>query len=386
LNIGFLTSEYPHVRTGTSGGIGTSIKNLADALTKLNHRVTVFVYGQAVDSEFSDGRTNIVQIQNVKFKGFSWYLTRKKIQNIINENVSLKKLNIIEAPDWTGITAFMKLKCPLVIKLHGSDTYFCHLDKRTVRYRNFFQEKKALGSADAHVSVSAFTAETTNRIFNQNLKYEIIPNGITLPEHKYLEMPTDEIQINRKILYAGTLIRKKGVLELPLIFNEVIKLNKSAELVIAGGDTPDIKTGGGSTWDLMKPLFSPEAFEQVNYEGRVPYDRMSEFYRLAEVCVFPSYAEAFPVSWLEAMAMGKAVVASDIGWAHEVIEDGISGILCNPADPKKFAGNIADVLIDKRLRTYLGDNARSRVKNNFSAEIIADKTFDFYKRVIDGRK
>ena len=35
----------------------------------------------------------------------------------------------IEAPDWTGITAFMRLKAPLVIRFHGSDTYFCHLEK-----------------------------------------------------------------------------------------------------------------------------------------------------------------------------------------------------------------------------------------------------------------
>jgi glycosyltransferase involved in cell wall biosynthesis len=86
------------------------------------------------------------------------------------------------------------------------------------------------------------------------------------------------------------------------------------------------------------------------------------------------------------MAMGKAVVASDIGWAHEVIDDGISGILCSPADHKKFASNIADVLSDSKLRIYLGDNARSRVEKNFSAEIIAEKTIDFYKSVIDHRE
>ncbi len=386
MNIGFLTSEYPHNNTGSSGGIGTSIKNLADALTELGHRVTVFVYGQAADDEFSDGPIRIAQIQNVRYNGLSWYLTRKKIQNVINKQVIGKQLDIIEAPDWTGITAFMRLKCPLVIKLHGSDTYFCHFDKRPVRFRNFFLEKKALGSADAHISVSAFSAETTNRIFKQKLEYEVIPNGIRLPGYKYLEKPADELQINNKILYAGTLIRKKGVLELPLIFNEVFKLNKSAELIIAGGDTPDIKTGSRSTWDLMKPLFSPEAFEQVSYLGRVPYDKMDEIYKKAVVCVFPSYAEAFPVSWLEAMAMSKAVVASDIGWAPEVIEDGISGILCNPADHKKFAGNIAAVLNDSGLRAFMGVNARSRVEKNFSAEIIAEKTIDFYQSVIDHRK
>ncbi len=386
MHIGFLTSEYPHNKTGTSGGIGTSIKNLANALTNLGHRATVFIYGQAIDDEFLDGQISVVQIRNIKFKGLSWYLTRTKIQNIINKHVVGKNLDIIEAPDWTGITAFMKLKCPLVIKLHGSDTYFCHMDKRPVKYKNYFFEKKALKSADAYISVSSYTAEITNRIFNVNLLYEIIPNGIRIPACNDFEDKRHENASNHKILYLGTLIRKKGVLELPLIFNEVVKLNKSAELVIVGGDASDIKTGSKSTWDLMKSLFSTAAFAKVHYHGKMPYDKMPGFYRSVSVCVFPSFAEAFPVSWLEAMAMGKAVVASDIGWAHEVIEDGISGILCNPVDHKKFAGNIVSVLNDNRLRTYLGDNARSRVENSFSAEIIAGKTLDFYKRVIDSRE
>jgi len=384
MNIGFLTSEYPHNKTGASGGIGTSIKNLAAALIKLDNKVTVFIYGQAIDNEFLDGRVNIVQIRNIKFKGLSWYLTRKKIQNILNRHITEKGLQIVEAPDWTGITAFMKLNCPVVIKLHGSDTYFCRLDKRPVKFHNYFLEKQALKKADAYISVSVFAAEITNEVFNLGLPCEIIPNGISLPAAEG-SFDNDLTDNNRKILYAGTLIRKKGVLDLPLIFNEVNKSCKSAELVIVGGDTPDIKTGSISTWKLMKSLFSEEAFKRVRYLGKIPNERMNEYYSTASVCVFPSYAEAFPVTWLEAMAMGRAVVASDIGWAHEIIEDGVSGILCNPSEHKKFAGHIIDILNDNKLKTSLGNSARSRVKENFSEEIIVEKTIDFYKKVAERR-
>jgi len=57
-------------------------------------------------------------------------------------------------PDWTGISAFMNLKCPIVIKCHGSDTYFCALEKRKQKFKNYFLEKKALKSADYILSVS----------------------------------------------------------------------------------------------------------------------------------------------------------------------------------------------------------------------------------------
>jgi hypothetical protein len=60
-----------------------------------------------------------------------------------------------------------------VIRLNGSDTYFCNLDYRMVKWKNKFHEKRALQKADALLSVSKFTADKTNEIFNieGNLQY-----------------------------------------------------------------------------------------------------------------------------------------------------------------------------------------------------------------------
>ena len=383
MNIGFLTSEYPHSRTGSSGGIGTSIKNLGIALSKLDQKVTVYVYGQANDDEFQDEGLSIVQIRNKKLKGLSWYLTRKKIQGIINKHISERGLQLVEAPDWTGITAFMKLKCPAVIKLHGSDTYFCHLDHRPVKKWNYFLEKLALKNASAHISVSSFTARLTNEIFGLNLRFEIIPNGIHINENYQINHNKSKLGCNHLILYVGTLIRKKGALELPLIFNEVNKINEDVELVLVGNDSADTKTGSPSTWGMMEPLFTPRALMKVRYCGRKPHDEIGEFYNSASVCVFPSFAEAFPVSWIEAMSRGKAIVASDIGWAREVIEDGISGILCNPVDHKLYSKYILEILNSKELQSELGEKAKERIMQNFTAEITASKTLNCYKRVIN---
>lgn len=380
MHIGFITSEYPHANIATTGGIGTSIKILGKALTCLKHSVTIYVYGQKTDNKFSDDGLLIVTIKNVKFKGFSWYLTRKKIQRIINDHNAKSKIDIVEAPDWTGITAFMHLKCPVVIKLHGSDTYFCHLENRSVKRWNYFLEKKALKTADAHISVSSFTARLTNKVFGLNIDYEVIHNGIGLRNRyeKHLEVPA-----SNRILYVGTMIRKKGVLELPLIFNEVHKYNKNAELILVGGDSDDILTGSPSTWTLMKSLFSTEALGKVKYEGKKPHDKLEEYYRTSTVCVFPSFAEAFPISWLEAMSYQKAIVASDVGWACELIEDGFSGILCNPHNHQEFANNILELLDNKDLRSELGLKASERARDYFSSEIIAAKSASFYRKIVD---
>ena len=110
MKIAFLTSEYPHKKTSASGGIGTSIKNLANGIISLGHQVIILVYAQDTDAVFLDESIEIHQIQNIKFKGLSWFLTRKKIEKSINKLYSENKIDIVEAPDWTGITSFIKPK------------------------------------------------------------------------------------------------------------------------------------------------------------------------------------------------------------------------------------------------------------------------------------
>lgn len=384
MHIAFLTPEYPHAKTGSAGGIGTSIQNLAESLMALGHQVRILVYGQKVDAIFEQDGIVIQQIKNVKIKGLSWYLTRKKLERIINDLYDKQLIDIVEAPDWTGITSFIQpKKCPVVIKLHGSDTYFCHLDQRPVKWWNRFHEKRALQKADGHISVSRFTAEMTNELFGLQLRFAIIPNGIN-PE-KFQPDPSIT-KVPDTILYFGTLIRKKGLLELPLIFNAVVAKNPKAQLFLVGRDAFDIQTGSASTWQLMQALFTPEALQQVHYMGGVPYADVRMHIAQAAVCVFPSFAEALPVSWLEAMAMEKAIVASNIGWASEVIASGKEGILVHSKDHEAYAHAILDVLEDDHQNTTFGKKAAQKIQAVFANNLIAMQSVTFYQTIIANKK
>lgn len=379
MKIGFLTPEYPHQKTGNSGGLGTSIKNLAHALTDLGHEVIVLVYGQGYDAVFKDANVEIHQLKNVKFKGLSWFLTRKKIEKTINILFEQNKIEIIEATDWTGITSFIKpKKCPIVIKLNGSDTYFCHLDNRPVKWINKFHEKRALKNANGHVSVSNYTAKMTNQVFTQNNIFEIIPNGIDM------RLFQKDFESNEKnvILYFGTLIRKKGLLELPYVFNIIHEKNPNAQLILVGKDASDIISGSPSTWNMMQELFTPNALQKVTYLGPVVYSEIKKQIEKATVCVFPTFAEALPVSWLEAMAMEKAIVASNIGWGNEIVENGISGFLAHPTEHQEYADKILKLLENDTLRIEMEQNAKTRIENLFEINVVAKQNLDYYKKII----
>jgi glycosyltransferase involved in cell wall biosynthesis len=380
MNIAFLTPEYPYSNTGHSGGIGTSIKNLAIGLLAQGCKVRVLVYGQKGDAIFDDEGICIQQIKNVKIKGISWWLTQKKIQKIINQLYDAREIDVIEAPDWTGITSFISpKKCPIVIRLHGSDTYFCHLDKRPVKSINKFHEKRALQNADGLLSVSHYTAEVTNILFGLNKEFTIIPNPI---DTQLFSFNVENSNVENNILYFGSLIRKKGLLELPLIFNKVVEKNPRVKLILVGKDVPDIATGNSSTWDLMQELFSDQAKDQVSYLGSIPYTEIKAKIAEATLCVFPSFAEALPVSWLEAMAMGKAIVASNIGWATEMIDDGKSGFLVDPKNHNLFAGKVLELLENKELQLEMSKEARYRVESIFDIQKIALQNIEYYRGII----
>lgn len=393
MKIAFLTPEYPHPKTGSSGGIGTSIKNLAKGLLQEGCSVRVLVYGQKEEGVFEDEGILIEQIQNIKFKGVSWYLTRKKLERIINQLYANQEIDLVEAPDWTGITSFIQpKKCPIVIRLNGSDTYFCHLDHRPVKWMNKFHEKRALQKADGLVSVSQFTADLTNTVFGLQKNFTIIPNAIDVD---MFDTGNDNFNDNinvyessndkHTILYFGSLIRKKGLLELPLIFNEVIRKNPQAQLLLIGKDVPDIISGNPSTWVMMQFLFTPEALQKVHYLGSVPYADIKNHIKAASLCVFPTFAEALPVSWIEAMALQKSIVASNIGWAKEVIADGVEGFLVHPKAHQQYAERILELLENPKKQKNFGVAAREKVKEKFSIQIVAQQSLVFYRSIIQSK-
>lgn len=378
MKIAFLTPEYPNSKTGNSGGIGTSIKNLAIGLLAQGISVRILVYGQNEDNSFTDEGIFIQQIKNVKFKGFSWFFTRKKLERIINGLYADKKIDLVEVPDWTGITSFIKPdKCPVIIRIHGSDTYFCHLDNRSVKWINKFHEKRALQNADKLISVSQFTADKTNYVFGLNKKFEIIPNPI---DTQLFQAEYSNKKLGQNILYFGSLIRKKGLLELPHIFNKVVENFPEARLILIGRDVPDIISGNGSTWQMMQNIFSDKAIKNVEYLGSIPYDQIKQKIEQSKICVFPSFAEAFPVSWLEAMALEKPIVASNIGWAVEMIEDGKNGFLVDPKNHELYAQKIVQFLDNHTLCLQFGKDARQKVENSFDIKRIARQNIEFYRQ------
>lgn len=381
MHIGLITPEYPHPKVSHAAGIATSIKNLAITFVKKGVKVTVFVYHQNENTIIEDQGVIIHLIQKKIYNFFGWYLYRKHLQNYINTIIKAKKINLLEAPDWTGITAFMSFKVPLVIRFHGSDAYFCKLENRKQKFKNFVFEKKALKKASAFIAPTTYAGLETQKIFGLDKnKIKTIHYGLKLED--FTNKNPEEFETNT-ILYIGTIIRKKGVLELAEMFNKVIEVNPEAKLILIGGDASDIKTGSASTYKLMEGLFSEKVKPNVNYLGKIPYSQVKKQIEKAHVCAFPSFAETLGMVTIESMALQKPVVNTSIGWAQELIDDGVNGFLVHPTNIDLYAEKITTLLNNSKLCCTIGKAARLKIESTFDIEKQADKNIAYYNQIIE---
>ena len=370
MHVGFLTLEYPPL---PSGGIGTSLHTLGRALVAQGHRVSVVGWGPKLDTE--DEGVRVRFLGDIGVPRLGWLLNRRAVRRELLRLVEKEGLDLVATHDWCGPSAGLSLPCPVAVHLHGSATYFAHLLGEEVRPSVHLAESLALRAASGLTSVSRFTAEETRRLFGLEGPIEVLPNGVDAA--RFRPGRAEEVEPG-VVLYFGTLVRKKGVFDLGPAFSEVVRRVPDARLRLVGRDAPDRQTGAGSTWELLARSLSPAARARTEYLGARPYLEVHEHVRRAAVCLFPSYAEALPLSWLEAMASGRPVAAYDVGWAPELVRSGEDGLLVPLGKTRALAEVVASVLVDPALGRSLGEAARARVEADFSADAVARRTAEWY--------
>lgn len=373
MHVGFLTLEYPPL---PSGGIGTSLRTLGRTLVAQGHRVSVVGWGPRLDTEDEGVRVRFLGDSALPRMG--WLLNRLAVRSELVRLVEKEGMDLVATHDWCGPSAGLSLPCPVAIHLHGSATYFAHLLGEELRPSIHLAESVALRRASGLASVSRFTAETTRRLFGLEKPIEVIPNGVDV--ERFRPGRADEVEPG-VVLYFGTLVRKKGVLDLGPVFSEVVRRHPEARLRLVGRDAPDRQTHCPSTWELLRASLSPAARARTEYLGAKPYLEVHQQVRRAAVCVFPSYAEALPLAWLEAMACGRPVAAYDVGWAPELIRTGSDGLLVPLGKTSSLAEALVSVLSDPDLGRSLGEAARTRAESEFSADAVARRAAAWYARL-----
>ncbi len=273
-------------------------------------------------------------------------------------------------------------KLPLVISMHGSDVFMA-------------EKNRAFGSAarwcfDRAAWLTACSDELMQRALAlgaDETKTEWIPYGADAKAfhvnsadaqrvRAQLQLQNDDVMI----LAVGRLVYKKGFEFLIAAMPHVLQRAPNARLVLVGY--------GDLRADLETQAHALGLNGHVTFAGRVPRQEIPAYFGAADVVCVPSVrddagnVDGLPNVALEAMAAGKAIVASNIAGFPDVIDDGASGVLVPEKNPAALADALVALAQDARLREMLGARARAKIHTQLNWDNVARRFIQVYERVI----
>ena len=396
MKILYICDEYP---PGQNGGIGTSVQTLSRELVKMGHDVFVvglysYKYGQEdVSSDLGvkvyrlrygldlhlSVESRVYSLLDKLPNGVKQHLNGKKaftrFIEFINTLIEKEKLEVIEIADYNNFSQHIgfaikwpRFKIPLIVKSHGSHTYFC--DELGIKPDvNLSRTDFALfARADAHSCVSYYAASKNKVLFNLDKKdIKVLYNGIDIT------CPTsNHDRDNNTVIFTGSLTHKKGIYSLISAWNTVHKKKPDARLLIFGK---------GKT-KALRAMIDPESKTSVFFMGHLSKQTLVKHLASATVAVFPSYSETFGLGVVEAMAEGCPVIYTKRSCGPEIVKDNYDGLLVDPDNVDEITESILDLLNDPTKREKLASAAISSVKQKFDIKKIARDHIVFYDKII----
>ncbi len=221
-------------------------------------------------------------------------------------------------------------------------------------------------------------------IFSGNGKKETVYNGIDIsrfdPEIDGEELRSVlNVDKNTKLIGTiGHLAPLKGFEELLQALAEVIKRGFDTKLALVG-DTI-YSSSDGYKQKLLSLVYSLGLKDRVVFTGF--RKNIPEFLASFDIFVLPSRSEGFGRVNLEAMAMGKPVISTNVGGIPEVVLDEITGILVPPRNSHELAQATIRLLNDRELMESLGREGRRRVKDHFTLQAYTQRIQEIYGEIL----
>jgi len=173
----------------------------------------------------------------------------------------------------------------------------------------------------------------------------------------------------RVIGFIGRIVKEKGILDLARAFKTVTQEIPGAILLIIGDHLSSDRdlTTKNEVISLIKENGLTDKIVFTGYRSDI-----SQLLAITDLLVLPSYREGMPRSIIEAMAMAKPVVATNIRGCREEVLEGRSGFLVPVGDPERLSGAILKILLDDRLAGEMGREGRARALSEFDEQKVLE--------------
>jgi glycosyltransferase involved in cell wall biosynthesis len=368
-----------------AGGQNVHVRELAQALARLGHEVTVWT--RRDDPELPDrirlGRGLQVRhlsagparplpkdelVAHVPAMADALVAAwRRRRPDLVHAHYWMSGLAVLTAAEATGV--------PVVQTFHALGS---------VKRRH---QGRADTSPDGRIAAERTVAQEVDRIIAtcSDEVFELVRLGA--PRHRIRVVPcgvdTEGFTPNGpalprgdrpRLVSVGRLVRRKGVDETIAALAQV----PGTELVVAGGSGPD----DPDRRRLAALAAEHRVEDRVGFLGAMPRARMPELLRSADVVICVPWYEPFGMVPLEAMACARPVVASAVGGLTDTVVDGATGILVPPRSPSELAAAVRRLLAAPGLTDALGAAGRDRAVARYGWDRVAAATADVYDQVV----
>jgi glycogen synthase len=304
--------------------------------------------------------------------GYPWVRARM-LRILRHHKIDLMHVQCVSANGHYASIAARALGLPLIVTSQGERT----MDAERVYEKSPFINgvlRRILSEADRVTACSRDTLEDLEQFTGTKFgeRGSVVYNGIRLEDFRGAE---PYLHPRPYILGIGRHVLQKG-------FDVLIEAFAAAGLgshdLLLAGDGPERQNLEG----LARKMHLDA---RVHFLGRADRATAVALFRGCAFFALPSRQEPLGIVNLEAMAAGKAVIASRTGGVPEIVADGETGLLVPPADSAALAGALRRVAGDEALRERLGNGGRERVQR-FTWEAVASTYRQIYENALAGRR
>ena len=369
----FASAFHPHV-----GGVEELVRQLAHAYRRKGHGAIVVtnrwppelpefekhedipVYRFAMRTPGGSLR------ERAKYQLNRTATERRMLDVLKRHTVDLLHVQCVSANGYYAQVARRALHLPLVVTAQGERT----MDAGQIYQRSAFMNRMLcalLAEADHITACSRHTLDDLEGWYGQPLgpRAEVVYNGIDLSS---FAAPEPYPHPRPYILGIGRHVPQKGF---DVLLQAFAQADQTSHDLLLAGDGPERVTLERLAADLGLA-------DRVRFVGRADRPLAVSLFAGCSFFVLPSRQEPQGIVNLEAMAAGKAVLASRVGGVPEIVQDGETGLLVPAEDASALAHAITRLTDDAPLRQRLGAAGRDRAKA-FDWDAIAEQYLDIYR-------
>ena len=382
---------FSHETPPMVGGAGTYVYELAMCLSQLGHDIYLLT-GHSVksnkeerifDKKLADNNINITRIHWIDMTK-TWFIYWHRIFNKYYK--SKQPFDLVIFANYTsnviGSKVFDKLNCPYRIVIHGDDIDYFFSRPRLKDYVMFNRRKMVtyFSNSEKIISVSNYLEKGLKSYLPLLTNSKVVHHGIN-PEIFNIES-IDNLKLERdQFLKANGLLGNEKI----ILCSARLAAGKGQDSIIKAlanlGNIAEnavlIFAGSGPEENSLKEYVSHLGVaDKVKFVGSLARSELIKLYAYCDLFVMLSRrkGETFGIVFIEAMALGKPVIGTNIGGIPEVIEDGVNGFLVEPDDIESISSRIESLLNDRSLRLAMGGRGREMVDDHFNSKKMAIAT------------